>query len=380
MPRKGENIYKRKDGRWEGRYIKDRSPEGKAIYGYLYAASYHEVKKKMVHANRYQGSKSNNKTSSVSKVTFQTITNEWLFVITPHIKESTYIKYSNLLNSYILPQLGNQYIHTLSHGMIEIFCNDLLIKGGSKGTGLSPKTVSDCLVLIRSILQYSAKQGNMPLCNAASITVKRQPKEMRILTRNEQEHLCKYLYEHINARNLGILLSLFAGIRIGEICALKWKDISLTEKTIQVHQTMQRIQNKNSNVNGKTKILISSPKSVCSVRTIPLPDELVNILELNRQSQSSYVLTGLNDKYVEPRTMQNHFHRVLKECKIEKMNYHSLRHTFATRCIELGFDITSLSEILGHASVNITMNRYVHPSMELKRKNMMRLSELIAVK
>ena len=128
----------------------------------------------------------------------------------------------------------------------------------------------------------------------------------------------------------------------------------------------------------RTKIIVTTPKSKCSIRTIPIPDELLQIIESVRGAASGYFLTGSEKRWVEPRTMQNHFKKLLKCCAIEDANYHALRHTFATRCVELGFDVKSLSEILGHASVNITMNRYVHPSMQLKQANMQRLSEMIS--
>lgn len=379
MPRKGENIYKRKDGRWEGRYIKGRSSEGKAIYGYLYALSYRDLKSKMAQVNRCTKNTHKQNITGLQIVKFKEAAQEWKLSVAPHIKESTEVKYDNLLRLYILPLLGEQSISLLSHEIIETFCNNLLMKGGSKGTGLSPKTVSDCLTLVRSILQYSAKKGNISIYNAKTVTVKQHPKEMRVLSCNEQESLCQYLYKNLNERNIGILICLFTGLRIGEICALKWGDISLLEQTIYVHTTMQRIHDRNG-TDKKTKILISTPKSACSIRIIPLPDNLVQILTSYKQSSDAYVLTGQKNKYIEPRTLQNHFQQVMKCCSIDKVSYHSLRHTFATRCIELGFDVKSLSEILGHANINITMNRYVHPSMELKRKNMMLLSELITVK
>ena len=379
MPRKGENIYKRKDGRWEGRYIKERSLEGKAIYGYLYASSYRDLKSKMAQVNKCEKNIQKQNVSGTQTMKFKEIAQEWKLSVAPHLKESTNVKYDNLLRLYILPLLGEQSLSSLSHEIIEIFCNNLLTKGGSKGTGLSPKTVSDCLILVRGILQYATKKGNICLYNARTVTVKQHPKEMRVLSHNEQEILCQYLYKNLNERNIGILICLFTGLRIGEICALKWSDISLSEQTIYVHTTMQRIHDQNG-TDKKTKILISTPKSVCSIRIIPLPDNLIRILTSYKRSSDAYVLSGEKNKYIEPRTLQNHFQRVMKNCSIDRVNYHCLRHTFATRCIELGFDIKSLSEILGHANINITMNRYVHPSMELKRKNMMLLSELITVK
>lgn len=315
----------------------------------------------------------------VELLSFQAAAKGWLKSIQKNIKESTYVKYSSLLNCYILPMLGEEAVQTLSQETIEAACFDLLESGGKKGRGLSPKTVSDCLSLIRSILQYSAVRGIYPLCNAKSVTVKQRPREMRVLTRKEQNVLSEYLSAHPSEKNIGILICLFTGLRIGEICALKWKDISLTEQTLHVCATMQRIHDYNDS-GKKTKILISTPKSSCSVRTIPLPLGLAELLQGCERPAEAYVLTGREDKFIEPRTMQNHFQSVIRKCALDTVNFHVLRHTFATRCVELGFDIKSLSEILGHASVNITMNRYVHPSMELKRENMMRLSELISAK
>ena len=141
----------------------------------------------------------------------------------------------------------------------------------------------------------------------------------------------------------------------------------------------QRIQDR-TNSEYKTRIVVTTPKSACSIRTIPVPHGLMTILTAHKASSTGYILTNSDQNPLEPRTMQNHFKKVLKNSGITSANYHSLRHTFATRCIELGFDVKSLSEILGHASVNITMNRYVHPSMDLKRENMQRLSDLLAVK
>ena len=156
----------------------------------------------------------------------------------------------------------------------------------------------------------------------------------------------------------------------------------MEEKTIFVHQTMQRLQinGKDSENGKKTRVLISTPKSSCSIRKIPIPNEIFEMLKKVRTVPEAFLLTGVSSKYIEPRTLQYYFKNVLKECGIEDANFHVLRHTFATRCIEVGFDIKSLSEILGHANVNITLNCYVHPSMELKRENMSKLSELFTVK
>ena len=175
-----------------------------------------------------------------------------------------------------------------------------------------------------------------------------------------------------------MLICLYTGIRIGELCALQWDDISLEKKTLHIQKTMLRIQTDDEN--QKTKVVITPPKSSCSVRTIPVQDILVEYLARFEEGPDAYLLTGSAEKYIEPRTMQNRFKSVLNKCGIHSANFHALRHTFATRCVEAGFDVKSLSEILGHSSVNITLNRYVHPTMEMKRSNMNRLSEFLTVR
>lgn len=375
MPRKGENIYKRKDGRWEGRYIKSRSLGGKPVYGYVYAKTYRDVKAKL-HSASYSPPVVS--PSALSPDLFETLAQEWLNSIQPQVKESTVNKYRNILESYIIPVCGKQPLSDFSYECIEDHCQKLLSSGGKSGLGLSSKTVSDALSVIRNVLKFAIRKGKKVPCDGSNIQIKQVQKGMRVLSKTEQEKLCQYLYSEPNPYNIGILLCLFTGLRVGEICALRWEDISFTEQVIYVHQTLQRIQD-NSQSTEKTRIVITTPKSACSIRTIPIPGALLNTLQVSKAVSTGYVLTNSSDKFVEPRTMQNRFKMALKKAAVDPANFHTLRHTFATRCIELGFDVKSLSEILGHASVNITMNRYVHPTLELKKENMQRLSSLLAV-
>ena len=375
MPRKGENIYKRKDGRWEGRYIKSYTSAGKSIYGYVYAKTYRDVKIKL---REVMSSSIDIITTIENPDLFSCIAIEWFENIQPQIKESSRNKYWNLLYSYILPKCGSQPLEKMTYDFIESYCNSLLVSGGSKQSGLSPKTVADVLSVMRNILKFAVRKGKIIPCDANAIQIKRSTKEIRILSKFEQDKLCKYLYSELNIYNVGILICLFTGLRIGEICALRWEDVSFSEQTIYVHNTLQRIQDRTGE-DKKTKIVITTPKSSCSIRIIPLPDTLVDLLLSHKEVSIGYVMTN-SESYIEPRTMQNHFKSALKKSGIESANFHAIRHTFATRCIELGFDVKSLSEILGHATVNITMNRYVHPTLEMKKENMQRLSSLLAVK
>ncbi len=376
MARTGENIYKRKDGRWEGRYIKGHSQE-KTQYGYIYGRSYQDVKQRLIklkagqevqHTLSFRG-------KSRNAPCFSQIAQEWLGRSQGNFKESTLVKYQNMLNGYILPKFGNITLDSIDRNMVCHYTEWLTTFGGRKKTGLSAKTVSDNLSLLKSILNYAQENGIKVNEISFPRSFHRHPKPLRVFQESEFRVLCGYLKDHMCPSNLGIMLCLFTGIRVGELCALCWGDISIPDKTLYVHRTMQRL-----GILGregtKTKILISDPKSDCSRRLIPLPKVLIDELSVIRQPPDTFFLTGSPTKFTEPRTMQNRFKAVLKSCGIKDANFHALRHTFATRCVELGFDVKSLSEILGHANINITLNRYVHPTMEQKRKYMDKLDQM----
>ena len=178
-----------------------------------------------------------------------------------------------------------------------------------------------------------------------------------------------------NPFHLGILLTLYSGLRIGEICALQWQDFDFRNGTIMISKTLYRIQTENPDNNQKTKIIIESPKTESSIRVIPLPSFILNICINNCGKNQCYVLTG-TEKYMEPRLCLKKFKNILKELGFSNYTFHTLRHTFATRCVENGFDVKSLSEILGHSNINTTMQRYVHPSLEFKQRNMDRLESI----
>lgn len=366
MARKGENIYKRKDGRWEGRYIKERDNLGKAIYGYVYAKSYGEARNKLVDA-RMKTNKHSFTKESLS--TFSYWTDLWIEQKKLSVKQSTYVRYKNSLEVHIIPKLGSLRIKTIDTNLLQSFFNEKAVSGrlDMKG-GLSPKTLSEILMIIKSIFKYAEARGETINCALEQIIIKKNYQEMRILTIDEERRLNRVLLNNLNVYKLGILLCLYTGIRIGELCALKWNNVSFEEKTLKINKTMQRLQS--DDTSRKTKIIISDPKSNCSNRQIPLPDFLIKELKRFRGYDDCYILSLDNQRIVEPRTMQNHFKKYITEAKIEKANFHCLRHTFATRCVEKDFEIKSLSVILGHSSVKITLDRYVHVSMQMKRSNM----------
>lgn len=381
MPRKGENIYKRKDGRWEGRYIRDRV-NGKVKYGYVFAHSYKEVKIKLTDAKARLALNTSAVPVIASELliwSFSRASDEWIQANKSQWKESSTVKYINILNNHLLTEFGQRNITDIARADIQAYISKLLTSSGRNNAGLAPKTVNSIISVMKNIFEFTAETKQCTLISFNGLNVKQPQKQMRILSQAEQSLLTEYLLEESSNTDIGILLSLYTGLRVGEVCALKWEDISFRDNCIHVHKTMQRIQVK-GNSDHKSEIIISAPKSECSVRDVPIPDKLLLMLQKRQNAPYTYFLTGKTNLYVEPRTMQNRFKSTIKKAGIALANFHALRHTFATRCIELGFDIKSLSEILGHASVNITLNRYVHPSMELKQKNMNKLSDLLAVK
>lgn len=372
MPRKGENIYKRKDGRWEGRYIKKRE-EGKVHYGSVYARNYRDVRKKLDDVKKNL----NQKTHIVSAGSMEEMGKHWLASMSGTLKASSMNKYSDLLRCYILPEFGESEFSEITNQNIMDFTNSLLSKGGAKRQGLSASTVAEILSTMNSIRMYALKRDFTVAFSPECIHIRREQKGIRVFSEDEQASLLAYLHENMNPTALGILLCFFTGVRIGELCALTWDDFNLAEGNMQVRKTMQRIRVDGS-AKRKTEVRIFTPKSICSIRTIPLPEAITGLLN-QYYTPGAFLLTGEEERFVEPRTMQNHFKGILSSCQISDANFHAIRHTFATRCIERGFDAKSLSEILGHASVSITMNRYVHPTMALKSQNMNRLSGLFTV-
>ena len=311
----------------------------------------------------------------LKNLTLEDIAVQWLEELKPIRKKSTIVKYAGQLKNYIMPAFGKLKLNEISNENIISFSKKLLTEG-RKGQKLAPKTVSDILSRMKSIRRFALLQGYEVNYVPSAVEIPLWQKKVRILTTLEEIKLIRYLKKNFDLTALGILLSLFTGLRIGELCALKWNDFSFPDKEFHVRRTMQRLHNLNEDTPNKTVIEIGEPKSPSSTRSIPMPDELIKILK-SAYVEEAYVLSGSKDKFVEPRTMENRFKSVLKKCGVEKMNFHALRHSFATKCVELGFDIKSLSEILAHASVNITLNRYVHPSTKLKHFNMNKLNSFI---
>ena len=378
MPKKGENIYKRKDGRWEGRYIKGHSDTNRTQYGYIYAYTYKEVKEKLILAKRNKDDKYSDDKNRIN-LQYDYWLELWLKNKKPFVKESTYIRYKNIIDNHIKPTLGRSVISEIDTVCIQRFISDKSTNGKKDGSGgLSSKSLYDILLVIKETLAYIEEfHPKANRIDYKKITIKKTYHEMRVLSPTEEKDLNSVLLKQTDRYKLGVLICLYTGIRIGELCALRWKNISLTEQTIKIESTLQRLQIDEKDNDCKTKIYISEPKTFSSLRTIPFPLFLLPILRTFQDLPESFILSGSDRVVIEPRTMQNRFKKYLELGGIRDANFHSLRHTFATRCIESGFDLKSLSEILGHSSVKTTLDKYVHSTMKQKKSNMEKIKMAI---
>ena len=368
--RKKENIFLRKDGRFEARYAKGRNENGKLIYGFCYGRTYEEARNKLLLARK--ALETSTGCTDHRSQTFSYYSKNWLSTNSLRLKASTRAKYQADIENHINPFFGEQRPDEITSEKIDNFTHILLYE-----KQLSAKAVRNILALFHSIYMYIGKRGAQTLPNPEIIYPKEPKKIVRVLDRNEEKLLTLYLAREMDLCKFGVYIALRTGLRIGEVCALRWKDISMNAHTISIRHTEKRKKNPDQQDKFKTKVVIGSPKSYSSCRTIPLmPDIAVLCDRFFPDNPESFVLTGTN-QCMEPRKLQRRLKTYTEDCSIQEIHFHTLRHTFATRCIEVGFDVKTLSEILGHSNTSITLNQYVHPNLDQKRENMNRLKTMI---
>lgn len=316
-------------------------------------------------------SKKYNRIKSYHQIKFSVAAEKWLGYTKLHVKRSTYENYIYLLNKHIYPYFKDIDMRRLNCGMINDFTVEKLTSGRLKQKGgISKKYLQDILSIVKSVANFCEQEYGIQNKINHTRGLKVEKTEMKVLEKTEQQTLAETLTKSDNPFNIGILLSLYTGMRIGEVCGLKWSDYNEVQETITVNRTVQRI----SNNNGSTVLLVGSPKTEASARVIPLPSFLCRILSKVKQNPEQTIIPA-EKEYAEPAELRRHFKNVLRKCGISEIHFHDLRHRFATHCIEVGFEVKTLSEILGHSNVNITLNRYVHSSLEQKRINMDKLQE-----
>ncbi len=299
----------------------------------------------------------------------------WLEVNAVNLKKSTYTKYSYLIKKHIEPVIGDLYLKDVSSLQIELMLSEKVKNGRLDKTGrLSTSYVRSIGIIVTSALRYATDNN---LCCQNISKVRKPcvtPKEIEVIPLAEQQKMESYIRSHITPTGIGVILSLYTGLRIGEICALAWNDIDLENRVIYVNHTLSRIKDDKNN----TVWRIETPKTSSSKRKIPITAPLYDILSEYKQISLSPFVVSKGKYFVNPRTFESHFHKLIDACGIKQTNFHVIRHTFATRCIEAGVDIKSLSEILGHSDISITLRTYVHSSIETKRSQLEKLTKYLS--
>ncbi len=302
----------------------------------------------------------------------------WLKKKSFEIKKSTYCNYGNLLKTQIIPTIGDIKFKDLNGEILQLFVYKVQIENG-----LSTKTTKDCLGVIKQIIADGQEEGIIPMFAYSKRRIKYKKQELigttkSVYTEEEYKKIISEVLKEINYTKLGILLGIYTGMRIGELCALQFKDVDYINKTINITKTLQRIYDPTKDIEP-SEIQITSPKTKSSIRVIPITEEIATILRKMDKGKEAYILTG-KAKYTEPRTFRRKYQLFMQKIDIEPLKFHSLRHTFASINIENGSDIKTISEILGHSDIDTTLKIYTHTSEKAKEKAINKFEKLIQEK
>ena len=388
MARHGENIRKRKDGRWEGRCLIQDRENGKGRYRSVYGRTYEEAREKLrflrsqqkkssVEFNRGKWEKgvsckkSETQEMFGEKFLFADMAEKWLAKVKETKKPSTYVKYRLIYKNHLKLLFQEAAIREITDCRVQEKISD----------PLSESVQKSIYCVLNQILKFASQNYSISMPFLKRPVSHAPKKSVETFSRKEQAKLLSQLHKNCGLKNThrfkaAILLCLHTGLRIGELCALKWEDLDVENQMITVNRTVQRLCledgfQKAEGGERKTSLVETEPKSTHSKREIPLPSAVIAFLVQIKQDKE-YIFG--EDRPAEPRTLQNHFRKILLAAGIKHKNFHALRHTFSTNCIEGGTDVKSLSELLGHSDVQTTLNRYVHPSMETKRRHLDALS------
>lgn len=359
MSRRGENIYKRKDGRWEGRYSKGRRADGTIKYGYIYANSYHLVQEQLTLAKeQYQTLRLKN---GECTLLFKEWSQQWVLQQRARIKPITYADYVFKLKTYVNPYIGHYALNELSPVIIQQWLYTL------KQTGRYASTIRVIFRIVKSCLNQAVKEQKMAalICNNIELP-KQQQQKVHALSRQQQKQLEQQAQHENSPYGLAVLFALKTGLRIGEICALKWRDVNLRENQISIQRTLQRVPQCDDQSRVKTKIETSGPKTQKANRVMPISQNVKRLLVSLKKMQvnNRYVFSKRGVAPCEPRLLTYHFHKICRRSGLQLFRFHQLRHTFATRCLEASDNIVAVSALLGHASTQMTLDTYADALLE----------------
>ncbi|MGM0240846.1 tyrosine-type recombinase/integrase [Enterococcus sp. AZ103] len=367
MPKRGENIYKRKDLRWEGRYKKGIKENGKIHYGYIYGRSYKEVKEKLYYYKlTYQKVCQQNGLSAQS---YEEWVYQWLKERRKTLKESTYATYFYKLKRYVFSHIGNIPLNQLTKESIQQVIDTL------SDQKLGASTIHVIYQIVKKSLQDALTKGkiNQQLCHHIDLP-KKQKKMIRSLSTEEEEKVEIAAKQLPLSKGLPIILALNTGLRIGEISALKWSDIDFKAKTLRVTQSYQRVPLQQEQ--QKTTLLFTSAKSAQSIRVVPIGRNLYKWLKKGARKATGPYVCSSRELPQEPRQITYYFHQILTKCDLKNIHFHQLRHTFATRCIEANASITAVSAILGHASTQMTLDVYTDANLKSRQQAILKKEQI----
>ncbi|EOH92473.1 tyrosine-type recombinase/integrase [Enterococcus pallens] len=366
--RRGENIYKRKDKRWEGRYAVGKKANGRKKYRSVYGKTLQEVRKKLYPLKlKYQILQEVQGSSCISLQEWGMI---WLRDLQAEIKPSTYANYEHKLTHYVLSVIGEYGMNELNEEIGGTLLQSL------QQRRLKASTIKVIFRITNQCLNYAIEKQQLNVNPFSRIKLPKVKKaENQALSKQAQKDLEKTALAEANGKGLSVLMALHAGLRIGETAALTWNDVDFERNLICVKSTLQRI----SGIFGskKTKLIHASSKTAASIRVIPMSQTLRKVLlEHKIKSEGNYVLST-NLKPSEPRLLTYHFHRIRKKAKLPDIHFHQLRHTFATRCIESKGDIKSVSYLMGHSSVKLTLDTYTDSLLDQRIQVVEQMEEAI---
>lgn len=368
MGRHGENIRKRSDGRWEARCIIYDTGKGKKVLKSAYGHTYEEAKQKRLlllnqsrfaYAETEEGRKKPEQ-QMYQNLLFRAVAEEWMETVKRRQKASTHMKYSAVYHMYLEEPLGGIALGNITGFVVKEKIFDPL--SNNRQSDISDSLQKSIYCVLNQILKYASTQYSISFPHIHKPVSGTCKNTIKVFTKSEQIKLFSAVYHQMNLFKMAVLLCLFTGLRLGELCTLKWSDIDFENKTLSVKRTVQRLYVEGCRT--KTALVETEPKSEHARREIPLQDTVIKLLA-NFENNKNYIFGG--GKPLDTRTMQNHYKKILAEAGVSYKNFHTLRHTYATNCIESGVDVKALSEMLGHSDVQITLNYYVHPSMDTKR-------------
>ncbi|MBV7389775.1 tyrosine-type recombinase/integrase [Enterococcus alishanensis] len=354
----GENIYLRKDGRWEGRYQKGRNKNNKIKYGYIYGKTKQEVRQKL-----YPLKEKYTQLRMIygeATMIFKDWVELWLANIKGKIKPATFDSYSYKLKRYAFQVLGNLALNELDHIKIQEFINQMMDK-------LSSGTVKVICQIIKSCLSQAIFEGLIQTNPFDKIKMPKNQRKVRALQQSEQKKL-EAVAKSEKKKGLPIMLALYAGLRIGELSALKWSDINFIDNLMHVGNTLQRVASYQDD--SKTQVIKHQSKTHSSIRIIPFGDKIKQLLLQHQQEATGEYVFSTGEKPSEPRLLTYHFHKIREKADLKNIHFHQLRHTFATRCLEKRADISSVSALLGHSSTQMTLDIYADNLLEQRCKVM----------